>query len=96
MHGRPAATVTRVRSVVDFYRARPLVGALVFCIGLAIAVATVSLQKGDGVILPIAFTALMGIVVGSVVGLGSRNRRRRETEESFDFDDADFEPEAKA
>jgi NhaP-type Na+/H+ or K+/H+ antiporter len=82
-----------VRSVVDFYRARPLVGVLVFCIGLAIAVATVSLQKGDGVILPIAFTALMGIVVGSVVGLVSRNRRRREAEESFDFDDADLEPE---
>ncbi|HMJ32933.1 MAG TPA: hypothetical protein VK501_03365 [Baekduia sp.] len=85
-----------MRSVVDFYRARPLVGVLVFCVGLAIAVATVSLQKGDGIILPVAFTALMGIVVGSVVGLGSRNRRRREAEESFDFDEGDFEPEAKA
>jgi hypothetical protein len=88
MRTRPTATVTGVRSVVDFYRARPLVGILVFCVGLAIAVATVSLQKGDGIILPIAFTALMGIVVGSVVGLGSRNRRRQDAETALD---ADFE-----
>jgi NhaP-type Na+/H+ or K+/H+ antiporter len=64
-----------MRSVLDFYRARPVVGVLVFVIGLGIAVATASLQKGDGVILPIAFTALMGIVVGSVVAIGQRNRR---------------------
>ncbi|MCW3003017.1 MAG: hypothetical protein JWQ20_2315 [Conexibacter sp.] len=83
------ATVSGVRSVVDFYRARPLVGILVFCVGLAIAVATVSLQKGDGIILPIAFTALMGLVVGTVVGLGSRNRRRREAQDDFDFDAAE-------
>jgi hypothetical protein len=94
MHDRRAATVTSVRSVLDFYRARPLVGVLVFCIGLAIAVATVSLQKGDGIILPIAFTALMGIVVGSVVGLGSRGRRRREAEDAFDFNaDPELGPE---
>jgi hypothetical protein len=69
MHHAPAATVCAVRSVVDFYRARPLVGIIVFCVGLAIAVATVSLQKGDGIVLPVAFTALMGVVVGGVVGL---------------------------
>jgi hypothetical protein len=77
-----AATVWVVRSVLDFYRARPLVGSLVFVVGLAIAVATVSLQKGDGIILPIAFTAAMGIVVGSVVALGQRRRR------DGDLDDA--------
>jgi NhaP-type Na+/H+ or K+/H+ antiporter len=65
-----------MRSVVDFYRARPLVGALVFAVGLAIAVATVTFQKGDGVILPIAFTAAMGLLVGSVVAIGARRRRR--------------------
>jgi NhaP-type Na+/H+ or K+/H+ antiporter len=65
-----------MRSVVDFYRARPLVGILVFAVGLAIAVATVTLQKGDGVILPIAFTAAMGLLVGSVVAIGARRRRR--------------------
>jgi NhaP-type Na+/H+ or K+/H+ antiporter len=73
-----------VRSVVDFYRARPLVGIIVFCVGLAIAVATVSLQKGDGIVLPVAFTALMGVVVGGVVGLGRRGR-----EERFDFEAAE-------
>jgi NhaP-type Na+/H+ or K+/H+ antiporter len=65
-----------MRSVVDFYRARPLVGILVFAVGLAIAVATVTFQKGDGVILPIAFTAAMGLLVGSVVAIGARRRRR--------------------
>jgi NhaP-type Na+/H+ or K+/H+ antiporter len=69
-----------MRSVVDFYRARPLVGIVVFAVGLAIAVATVSFQKGDGIILPIAFTAAMGIVVGSLVALSTRRRRRDESE----------------
>jgi hypothetical protein len=64
-----------MRSVVAFYRARPLVGVLVFAIGLAIAVATTSLKDGDGIILPIAFCALMGLVVGSVVAVGQRRRR---------------------
>jgi NhaP-type Na+/H+ or K+/H+ antiporter len=64
-----------MRSVVAFYRARPLVGIVVFAIGLAIAVATAMLQNGDGVILPIAFTALMGIVVGSVLAIAQRRRR---------------------
>jgi hypothetical protein len=63
-----------VRSIVDFYRARPVVGIIVFVTGLAVAVATVTLQKGDGVILPIAFTAAMGIVVGSAVAAGQRRR----------------------
>jgi NhaP-type Na+/H+ or K+/H+ antiporter len=69
-----------MRSVVDFYRARPLVGIVVFAVGLAIAVATVTFQKGDGIILPIAFTAAMGIVVGSLVALSTRRRRRDESE----------------
>jgi NhaP-type Na+/H+ or K+/H+ antiporter len=64
-----------MRSVVAFYRARPLVGIVVFAIGLAIAVSTAMLQSGDGVILPIAFTALMGIVVGSVLAIAQRRRR---------------------
>jgi hypothetical protein len=64
-----------MHNVVAFYRARPLVGILVFVVGLAIAIATVSLQKGDGIILPIAFTAFMGIIVGSVVAIGQRNKQ---------------------
>jgi FtsH-binding integral membrane protein len=64
-----------MRSIVAFYRARPLVGLVVFAIGLAIAVATATLRSGGGVILPIAFTALMGIVVGSVLAVAQRRRR---------------------
>jgi hypothetical protein len=64
-----------MRSVVAFYRARPLVGIIVFAIGLTIAVATALLGSEDGVILPIAFTALMGLVVGSAVAVTQRRRR---------------------
>jgi NhaP-type Na+/H+ or K+/H+ antiporter len=75
-----------MRSVLDFYRARPVVGVLVFLIGLAVAVGTTSLKKGDGVILPIAFVVLVGLIVGSVVAYGQRNRRAardRELEAAF-------------
>jgi NhaP-type Na+/H+ or K+/H+ antiporter len=84
-----------MRSVLDFYRARPVVGMLVFVVGLGIAVATATLQKGDGIVLPIAFTALMGILVGSVVALGQRNRRAaedRELERALDAADAEPPP----
>ncbi len=64
-----------MRSIVAFYRARPLVGVVVFTIGLAIAVATTALQDGDGIVLPIAFTALLGLIVGSIVALGQRRGR---------------------
>ena len=63
-----------MRSVVAFYRARPLVGVHVFTIGLAIAVATTALKGGDGIVLPIAFCALMGLIVGSAVAVGQRRR----------------------
>jgi NhaP-type Na+/H+ or K+/H+ antiporter len=82
-----------MRSVLAFYRARPIVGVLVFAIGLAIAVATASLQKGDGIVLPIAFTALMGILVGSVVAIGQRNKRTaQDAELERALDAADAEP----
>jgi NhaP-type Na+/H+ or K+/H+ antiporter len=84
-----------MRSVLDFYRARPVVGVLVFVVGLAIAVATTTFQKGDGIVLPIAFTALMGILVGSVVAVGQRNRREeqeRELERALDAPPAEPEP----
>jgi hypothetical protein len=64
-----------MRSVLDFYRARPLVGVLVFVIGLAVAVGTTTLKKGDGIVLPMAFVILVGLIVGSVVALGQRRRR---------------------
>jgi hypothetical protein len=64
-----------MRSVIAFYRARPLVGILVFTVGLAIAVATAALQDGGGIVLPVAFCALMGLIVGSVVAIGQRRGR---------------------
>jgi NhaP-type Na+/H+ or K+/H+ antiporter len=84
-----------MRSVLDFYRARPVVGVLVFVIGLAVAVATTSLKKGDGVILPIAFVIFIGLVVGSVVAYGQRSRRAaRERELEAAFHGTDGEPHA--
>lgn len=76
-----------MRSVVAFYRARPLVGVLVFTVGLAVAVATARLRDGDGVILPIAFCALMGLIVGSVVALSTRRRRAQDELPAFDAAD---------
>jgi hypothetical protein len=64
-----------MRSVLDFYRARPVVGVIIFVIGLAVAVATTSLKKGDGIILPLAFVVFIGLVVGSVVAYSQRSRR---------------------
>jgi NhaP-type Na+/H+ or K+/H+ antiporter len=84
-----------VRSVLDFYRARPVVGVIVFVIGLAVAVATTSLKKGDGVILPLAFVIFAGLVVGSVVAYGQRSRRAsRERELEAAFHATDGEPHA--
>lgn len=84
-----------MRSVLDFYRARPIVGVIVFVIGLVVAVATTSLKQGDGVILPIAFVILVGLIVGSVVALGQRNRRvARERELEAAFHGPDGEPHA--
>ena len=65
-----------MRSVVAFYRARPLVGIVVFVVGLAIAIATAMLRSDGGVILPIAFTAVMGLVVGAVLAIMQRRARR--------------------
>lgn len=84
-----------MRSVLDFYRARPVVGVVVFAIGLVVAVATTSLKKGDGIILPIAFVVLIGLIVGSVVALGQRNRRAAEQRKlEAAFHAADGEPHA--
>ena len=82
-----------MRSVLDFYRARPVVGAIVFVIGLAMAIGTAALQNGGGVILPIVLAIFCGIVVGSVVAIGQRNKRAaedRDLEQALEA--ADTEP----
>jgi hypothetical protein len=71
-----------MRSVIAFYRARPLVGAIVFVIGLAIAVLTVMLKDGGGVILPIALCVFAGFAVGGIVAIGQRRRN-----ELYDLDE---------
>jgi hypothetical protein len=76
-----------MRSIVAFYRARPLVGVVVFTVGLAIAVATAALQDGGGVVLPIAFTAFAGLVVGSIIALAQR--RGRDDDEPAALDPSD-------
>lgn len=82
-----------MRSVLDFYRARPIVGIIVFAVGLAVAVATTSLKKGDGVILPIAFVIFLGLIVGSIVAFGQRSRRAHEDRElEAAYHAADGEP----
>ena len=69
-----------MRNVVDFYRQRPLVGVIVALIGLGVAWATVSMRNGDGVVLPIFFTAVVGALVGSVIGWSQKRRERRRPE----------------
>jgi uncharacterized membrane protein len=81
-----------MRSIIDFYKQRPVVGVVVFVIGLVVAIATTSLKKGDGVILPVAFVIAIGFLVGSVVAYGQRRRRAEEDlelERAFADADAD-------
>jgi hypothetical protein len=66
-----------MRSVIAFYRARPVVGAIVFLIGLAIAVATALLKDGGGgIILPIVLCVFAGFGVGAIVAIGQRRRNQ--------------------
>jgi FtsH-binding integral membrane protein len=65
-----------VRSVVDFYRSRPVAGIIIFVIGLAVAVAVSTLHSGDGFVLLVAFTAAVGLVVGLAVSAVGQRRER--------------------
>ncbi len=62
----------RMREIIDFYRRNPLVLALVAAGGLALSLA-VAASAGDGIVLPIVFVALVGVLVG----LGIAWTRRR-------------------
>lgn len=63
-----------MRSVIAFYRARPVTGVIVFLIGLAFAVVTVMLKDGGGVILPIALCVFAGFAVGAIVAINQRRK----------------------
>jgi hypothetical protein len=71
-----------MRSVIAWYRARPGTGAIVFLIGLALAVAIALLGDGGGVILPIALCVVAGFAVGAVVAI-----RQRRKDPLFDLDE---------
>jgi uncharacterized membrane protein YccC len=66
-----------MRSVIAFYRQRPMVAVLVIALGLAICIGTALLQGDGGVILPIALVVLAGFVVGAVLAVGQRREQAR-------------------
>ena len=55
-----------MREIIDFYRRNPLVLALVAVGGLALSLA-VAASAGDGIVLPIVFVALVGVLVGVAI-----------------------------
>ena len=55
-----------MRGVLDFYRRNPVVLAVVVVIGLAISIAAASSNDG-GIVLPVLFLALVGVLVGLVI-----------------------------
>jgi FtsH-binding integral membrane protein len=55
-----------MRDIIDFYRRNPLVLALVAVGGLALSLAVAS-AAGDGIVLPIVFVALVGVLVGLAI-----------------------------
>jgi hypothetical protein len=55
-----------MREIIDFYRRNPLVLALVAIGGLAVSLAVAG-ASGDGIVLPIFFVALVGLLVGLAI-----------------------------
>ncbi len=55
-----------MRDIIDFYRRNPLVLALVAVGGLALSL-VVATSAGEGIVLPIVFVALVGLVVGLAI-----------------------------
>ena len=52
-----------MRSVIDFYRRNPLVLALVLVVG-AVLCAVVAATASGGIVGPVVFVAIVGILVG--------------------------------
>ena len=52
-----------MRDIISFYRRNPLVLAVVLVGGLALSLAVAG-AAGDGIVLPIFFVALVGVIVG--------------------------------
>jgi hypothetical protein len=73
-----------MRSVIAFYRARPLVGVVMFVLALAIGATTALLQDGGGIVLPIAMCALLGLIAGLVLAAGQNRDAPDDTTAALD------------
>jgi len=60
-----------VRNLIDFYRGNLVMTAAVLVAAIALAVATLVFSTG-GIILPVAFALLVGLLVGIVVAAVQR------------------------
>jgi predicted Na+-dependent transporter len=78
-----------MRSVIAFYRKRPMVAVVVFAIGLAICVATAMFKDDGGIILPVALVVLAGFIVGAVLAIGQRREQARHHDELAALDPTD-------
>jgi hypothetical protein len=78
MPGRPVGHSVgpdRMRSVIDFYRRNPLVLVLVLVVG-GILCAAVAATAGGGIVAPVVFAALVGLLVGVGVAWYRRGEPR--------------------
>jgi hypothetical protein len=78
-----------MRSVIAFYRQRPMVAVVVFAIGLAICIGTAMFKDDGGVILPIGLVVLAGFVVGAVLAIGQRREQARHADDLAALDPTD-------
>jgi hypothetical protein len=60
-----------VRWIIDFYRGNPLVAAVVVAMAIGLAAATLIFSTG-GLLLPVAFALLAGLLVGIVLAVLQR------------------------
>jgi hypothetical protein len=63
-----------MREIIEFYRRNPLVLVLVAAGGLALSL-VVAASAGDGIVLPIFFVAVVGLLVG--LGIAWTRKRSR-------------------
>ena len=60
-----------MRSMIDFYTARPAMTAVLVVFAVAVAVLTVAFNTG-GILLPLVFALLLGVLAGVVVAAFQR------------------------
>ena len=66
-----SATVREMQSLIDFDRRSPLMTMVLVLCALAVAVLTVAFGSG-GILLPIVFALLIGLLAGIVVAVVQR------------------------